>query len=34
MRSLVQLSETWPCHILHVDRVKYGSKEELLGGAF
>ena len=34
MRSLLQLSERWPCHSWPVCRMKFASLEANLGGAF
>ena len=34
VRPLLQLSETWSCHILFVGRMKFASLEANLGGAF
>ena len=29
--SLLQLSERWPCNIVHASRMPYDSLEEILG---
>ena len=34
VRSLLQLSERWPCHIWHVDGVKFASLEANFGGVW